>query len=156
MIRPMEARDLDRVVAIEEVSYVKPWPERLFAEELDLDSRRYFVMEEGPGIVGYAGLMLGADEAHVITLAVHPERRGHGYGAELLWTLFEQARTAGAQHLTLEVRASNHPARSLYQRFGFEEAGVRKGYYGDDDAVIMFAHDIDSEHYASRPGARNG
>ncbi|MBT8201036.1 MAG: ribosomal protein S18-alanine N-acetyltransferase [Acidimicrobiia bacterium] len=152
----MERDDIDQVVAIEEASYVKPWPERLFIEELDLESRRYFIVDNGEGIVGYGGLMLAPDEAHVITLAVHPDHRGIGFGADLLRRLFTEARENGAQHLTLEVRASNHSARSLYERFGFQEAGVRKGYYGNDDAIIMFAHDIDSEFHASHAGGHNG
>lgn len=156
MIRTMEPQDLEQVVAIEEASYIKPWPEHLFIEELALESRRYFIAENGEEIVGYGGLMLAPDEAHVITLAVHPDHRGTGFGADLLNTLFTEARKNGAQHLTLEVRATNHSARSLYERFGFREAGVRKGYYGDDDAIIMFAHDIDGEFRGSQTGGQRG
>jgi len=144
MIRVMETPDLDRVLEIEGEVYTSPWTRRVFEDEMAHVTRRYFVVESSGRVVGFGGLMLVGPESHVVTLAVDPANHGQGVGSKLLRKLFEVSVQEGARHLTLEVRASNHPARSLYQRFGFEEVGVRKGYYGDEDAVIMFVHDIDA------------
>ncbi len=151
MIRSMTVADIGAVLEIEAKAYQSPWTAAMFGEELATESRRYLVIEDDGMIRGYGGLMLVGEEAHVITLAVDPAHHGRGHGSHLLRELFAVAATGGARHLTLEVRASNHPARGLYQRFGFQEVGVRKGYYGNEDAVIMFAHDI-SDHAISEVG----
>ena len=169
MIREMTAADLEAVLSIEEAVYQAPWSTAMFEDELDRDNRHYLVieagmagervagdMESGDKVAGYGGLMLVGEEAHVVTLAIAPDLHGGGLGSALLAAMFVAARHRGARHLTLEVRASNHPARSLYQRFGFDEVGVRKGYYGDEDAVIMFAHDIDRYIDADRSAEAAG
>ena len=104
------------------------------------------------GLVGFAGVMVVADEAHVTNLLVEPDRRRQGIGLELMKSLVEASVAAGARHLTLEVRSRNEAARALYARLGLAPVGVRKGYYGDDDALILWAHDIDAEEY--REGLR--
>lgn len=157
MIRAMNSQDLERVLDIESQVYTSPWSKPMFEDELSADSRRYFVDESDDGlVVGYGGLMLVGPESHVITLAVDPAFQGQGVGSRLLARLLTESVEGGARHLTLEVRASNHPARSLYQRFGFEEVGLRKGYYGDEDAVIMFARDIDAQAAGIHPEVSNG
>jgi ribosomal-protein-alanine N-acetyltransferase len=94
--------------------------------------------------------MVVGDEAHVTNLLVAPDSRGLGIGLALVLGLIDAAIVVGARHLTLEVRSQNREARSLYARLGLAPVGVRKGYYGDDDALILWAHDIDSAEYQSR------
>jgi ribosomal-protein-alanine N-acetyltransferase len=144
-IRSMRAGDLAEVVVLELANQPKPWSEQLFRDELAHDNRSYFVAVEGD-VVGFGGVMVIGDEAHVTNLLVDERHRGKGIGRRLMVTLVEAAVTAGARHLTLEVRRKNHVARSLYSGMGLAPVGVRPGYYGDDDALILWVHDID------RPG----
>jgi ribosomal-protein-alanine N-acetyltransferase len=96
--------------------------------------------------------MLIDDEAHVNNIAVDPAWQGRGLGAAVLLDLVRTALGRGARHLTLEVRVGNEPALALYRRFGMEPVGVRPDYYPatGDDALIMWARDIDSERFARR------
>jgi ribosomal-protein-alanine N-acetyltransferase len=86
----------------------------------------------------------------VTNLLVDPRWRHRGIGLELMIALIDAAVSEGARHLTLEVRSGNEAARGLYARLGLVPVGVRKGYYGDDDALILWAHDIDGADYRSR------
>lgn len=149
-IRPMEAGDVPAVALLENRVFPDPWSENAFREELAGPGRRYLVAGEGGAVVGYGGLLVVGDDAHITTLAVEPESRGKGLGTRLMLRLAGEAREAGAAHLTLEVRVSNHPAQSLYRRFGFETVGLRRHYYRNEDALIMWALDIDSEGYQRR------
>jgi len=149
-IRPMGPDDVPVVALLERQVFPDPWSENAFGEELAAVGRRYLVAEEGGAIVGYGGLLVVEDDAHMVTLAVDPSFRGRGLGTRLMLRLAEEACRAGAAHLTLEVRVSNRPAQSLYRRFGFETVGVRRHYYRDEDALIMWALDIDSEGYQRR------
>jgi ribosomal-protein-alanine N-acetyltransferase len=94
-------------------------------------------------------------DAHITTIAVDPERQRASIGTRLLLALCEAARRRGATALTLEVRVSNEAAQALYRRFGFVPAGARKGYYPDtgEDALVMWAHDIDHPEFAERLAA---
>jgi len=148
-LRPMVAGDVPEVAALERRSFSDPWSERALAEELTLADRRYVVACEDR-IVGYGGLMVVGDEAHVLTLAVDPDRRRNGIGAAILLRLVDQAVGSGVRHLTLEVRISNDPARSLYERFGFAAVGTRPRYYRDEDALIMWSADLGSDAARSR------
>jgi ribosomal-protein-alanine N-acetyltransferase len=142
----MVGADVPQVAALEQASFADPWSERVLSEELSLADRRYVVAAEPDGpVVGYGGVMLVGDDAHVMTMAVHPAHRRRGLGTRLLLWMVDAAMGAGAVHLTLEVRVSNDAARSLYERFGFERVGVRRGYYGDEDALIMWAVDVDRD-----------
>lgn len=107
-------------------------------------------------IVGYAGLWLMVDEAHITTIAVHPKYRGTGIGELLLLQTIDRAFEIGARWLTLEVRKSNEVAKALYHKYTFKEMGVRRRYYSDDgeDALIMWTDPIDSDAFA-RLVARN-
>ncbi len=91
--------------------------------------------------------MLVGEDAHIVTLAVTPNERRRGVGSLLMVSLIERAREHGARNLTLEVRRSNDAAQDLYRRFGFEEVGLRRDYYRTEDAVVMWAVDIDSDIY---------
>jgi [ribosomal protein S18]-alanine N-acetyltransferase len=103
-------------------------------------------------IIGFAGLWLMVDEAHVTTIAVHPVHRGRGLGELLLVSLIDIAYTIGAKWVTLEVRVSNYTAQNLYRKYGFREAGMRHRYYSDnqEDALIMWTDEINTSIYKQR------
>ena len=142
-LRPLTAADVARVAALEAANQPRPWSEQVFVDELGRPDRHYIVAEDGP-IVGFGGVMLVGDEAHVTNLLVDPAKRGAGVGRAILERLVALAVADGAKHLTLEVRAQNEEALALYRSFGLAPVGVRPKYYGDDDALIMWAHDVDS------------
>jgi ribosomal-protein-alanine N-acetyltransferase len=146
-IRSLSEGDLDSVVEVESASFVEPWSRSLFAEEIAQPTRRYLVALDGGAVCGYGGVMLVGEDAHVVTLAVAPDYREQGVASRLLVKLVDLARAGGAKHLTLEVRESNQAALELYRKFGFEPAGRRRGYYKTEDAVVMWAVDIDSVDY---------
>jgi ribosomal-protein-alanine N-acetyltransferase len=153
---PLRRRHLRSVLRIEAQVYPRPWSLALFMSELNLrNSRHYVAARIGNPVVGYGGLMFTGDEAHVTTIAVDPAWHHHQIGTRLLLNLARASIAHGARHLTLEVRVSNAGAQAMYRSFGFETAGVRKNYYSEtnEDALIMWAHDIDSPAYAERLGA---
>ncbi|MPY91779.1 MAG: ribosomal-protein-alanine N-acetyltransferase [Acidimicrobiia bacterium] len=150
---PMRRRHLPAVLRIERQVYPRPWTMGLYLGELSLpSSRAYIVAKVGNRVVGYAGLMLGFDEGHVTTIAVDPALHGHRLGTRLLLVLAGRAVARGMRSLTLEVRVSNVGAQAMYRKFGFAPAGVRKNYYPEvnEDALVMWAHDIDGPAYAER------
>lgn len=102
-------------------------------------------------IVGYAGLWLMTDEAHITTIAVDPDFQGNGIGELLLVALIDRARQIGARWLTLEVRVSNDVAQRLYEKYTFKEMGIRRRYYSDngEDALVMWTDPIDSDTFQS-------
>lgn len=147
VIAPMRRRHLRAVVAIERRSNPHPWSHSLFAGELTMPSSRHWVVARtGRHVVGFAGLMVTLDEGHVTNFAVHEDHRRRHVATRLLLVQFDAARERGVRSLTLEVRASNRAAQALYRRFGFAPGGVRRSYYRDnsEDAIIMWAHDIDA------------
>ena len=150
---PMRRRHLRSVLRIESQVYPRPWSLSLFVSELALrSSRSYVVARVGGSVLGYAGLMLAGDDAHVTTIAVDPAWHRHKIGTRLLAHLAHEALARNAKHLTLEVRVSNAPAQAMYRRFGFKPAGIRKNYYVEtnEDALVMWADDVDSDEYAER------
>lgn len=149
-LRPMTVADVPAVSVLERATYSTPWSEQVFHDELAQANRRYLLVEDGNGVAGYAGLILIADEAHVTTIAVDESRRGMKIGTRLMLELVEGAVAGGVSHLTLEVRVSNVIAQDLYRRFGMAPVGVRKNYYQNEDALIMWAHDIGSPEYTER------
>ena len=102
-------------------------------------------------IVGYAGVMLIAGDGHITNVGVDPDHPRRAIATRMLLVLARRALAEGAEALTLEVRMSNTGAHELYRRFGFVPAGVRKNYYSDsnEDALIMWANDIDTPAYRS-------
>lgn len=152
-ITAMRRRHLRSVLRIEAQVYPRPWTLGLFLSELAIrQSRVYIVARVGGTVVGYGGLMVLADDGHVSTLAVDPRWQGHRVATRLLLTLARTSIARGCHALTLEVRVGNTAAQALYRRFGFVPAGVRKGYYAEtnEDALVMWAHDIDLEEYGRR------
>lgn len=103
-------------------------------------------------IIGFAGLWLMVDEAHITTIAVHPDYRGRGLGELELVSLIDIAAQIGAKWVTLEVRVSNYVAQNLYRKYGFREAGMRHRYYSDnqEDALIMWTEELSSPAYKER------
>ncbi len=122
----------------------------MFRDELAGENRAYLVAEDSGQIVGFGGIMVAGADAHVTNLLVRPESRGRGVGTSLMVGLIAAAIDLGAKNLTLEVRSRNDAARKLYSRFGLAPVGARPGYYGDDDALILWAYDIDSATYQTR------
>jgi ribosomal-protein-alanine N-acetyltransferase len=105
--------------------------------------------QELRSIVGYAGIWVMTDEAHITTIASHPDVRGHGVGEFLLVALTHRAMEIGARWMTLEVRASNSVAQNLYRKYTFKEMGVRRRYYSDngEDALVMWTDALDSSAF---------
>jgi ribosomal-protein-alanine N-acetyltransferase len=149
----MRRHHVRQILRIERQVYPKPWSAAVFAGEIDQigQGRSYLVARVGRRLVGYGGLMISPDSAHITNIAVDPSRQRHGIGTRILLALAREAQRLGAPALTLEVRVSNAPAQRLYHRFGFVPAGVRKRYYeGVEDAIVMWAHDIREHAYDER------
>jgi ribosomal-protein-alanine N-acetyltransferase len=145
LVEDMTLDDIDGVQVVERASFPVPWPANAFRHELTQNKNaRYVVAREGATIVGYAGLWLMVDEAHITTFAVLPEHRRRRIGERMLQRLFDIADEMGAEWLTLEVRVSNLGAQRLYEKYGFRRAGVRRRYYSDnnEDALIMWTDRI--------------
>lgn len=140
VVEPMRIGDVPAVIEIERLSFNAPWPAYAFEQELTANRlAHYVVARTDDRVVGFAGIWLMVDEAHVTTFGVHPDHRRRGVGRRLLLRLAEIAIELGSVRLTLEVRVSNAPAQALYRSFGFEVAGRRIAYYSDDgeDALVM-------------------
>jgi [ribosomal protein S18]-alanine N-acetyltransferase len=134
LLRPMDLGDLSAVMEIDRQCLSRPWSETIWREELSSPFGLYLVLEEDGVVSGHIGVKHVADEAHVMTLAVRPERRRRGFAR----TLFEAAiASVGARRVYLEVRPSNVVARAVYDSLGFVQTGVRPGYYGDEDALLL-------------------
>jgi len=152
-LEPMRAADIDAVQRIERVSFSTPWPAYAYRQEIETNRlARYIVARAGGEVVGFAGMWMMVDQAHVTTFAVDPAWRRQGIGARMVLGLLHMGRTLGARQATLEVRLSNLPARKLYERFGFRPVGVRPRYYSDngEDALIMTTDDIDGPEMRAR------
>jgi ribosomal-protein-alanine N-acetyltransferase len=152
-ITPMRRRHLRGVLRIEQQVYPRPWTFGLFVGEISQRaSRVYLVARVGSEVVGYAGMFRAVDDGHITTIAVDPAWQRRGIATRMLLALARAAVDRGCRNLTLEVRMSNSGAQALYQRFGFVPAGVRKGYYPEtgEDALVMWANDIDTEAYTDR------
>lgn len=131
----MELWDLPEVMEVDAASLPRPWSPAVWREELEGSFGLYLVLEEAGRVWAQIGVKLVADELHVMTLAVSPERRRRGY-ARLLVEATISSRPE-ATKVYLEVRPGNTAARELYKSLGFEVTGVRPRYYGDEDALLM-------------------
>jgi ribosomal-protein-alanine N-acetyltransferase len=141
IIRPIAPEDIDVVWTIEKLCFSIPWSRQSFVLEIEKNKcARYFVAEDSGVVVGYGGVWLVVDEAHITNIAVHPLFRRRGIGRAILRALMTEAHRIGIEKMTLEVRISNKAAQGLYRKLGFIEMGVRKGYYSDnnEDALIMW------------------
>ncbi len=141
-IRRMTLQDVDQVMLVEKRSFTAPWSRQAFMTELiDNHLARYIVAEYSGRVIGYAGVWMIIDEGHVTNIAVDPDFRGKYLGDKLLRALMSICMAQGGKKMTLEVRVTNHVAQKLYEKYGFERVGIRKGYYTDnrEDALIMWA-----------------
>jgi ribosomal-protein-alanine N-acetyltransferase len=175
-IRPMEPEDVPTVAAIERLSFPTPWPMASFLYELSHPERSYYHVllkpetdrtapsERGwrrwlrgavglPGespVIGYVGFRRRSAEAHISTIAVHPDWRGKGLGELLLLTALEKGLALGAHVVSLEVRASNQVAQNLYRKYGFRFAGVHGGYYRDGEDAWLMKAEVHRDAYQAR------
>lgn len=149
VLRRLTASDAADVAIIEGASQPHPWTEQIIRDELSGENRIYLAMLAEGALFGFGGVMVVGEEAHVTNLLVAPDQRRRGLASRILIGLIEAALERGARHLTLEVRSRNGAAISLYRKFGMAPVGIRKDYYGDDDALIMWVYDIDSEAFSS-------
>lgn len=140
-IEPMTLADVEGVWVVEQTSFVTPWSKMAFISELTENAHADYIVAKCDGqVVGYAGMWLVLDEAHITNIAVHSKFRGRKIGQTLLQALLERAKLRGARRATLEVRRSNMVAQQLYLKLGFTPRGVRRGYYSDtrEDAIVMW------------------
>ena len=139
-IRPMMEEDLSEIAAIEQSSYSFPWSENIFRDCLRV-GYTCRALDLAGQIIGYGVMSLGAGEAHILNVCVRDEFRSVGFGRRLLQHLMERAAAAGVGEAFLEVRPSNLAAIRLYQHLGFEQIGIRRGYYqapdGREDAIVL-------------------
>ena len=138
-IRRMTLDDIEQVVAIDQASFSLPWPERTFRYEVAENSAsRPWVVDVDGRVAAMIVVWFIIDEAHIATVASHPEYRGCGLGQWLMLALIDKAQERGARVATLEVRISNLPAQKLYDKLGFDVVGTRRKYYRDgEDGLIM-------------------
>ena len=140
-IVPMNADHLDELEKLEKICFSRPWSRKMLAEELENQCAAFLVAQDGDTgkVVGYAGLLVVADEGYITNVAVFPEYRRRGVAAQLLSVFENFARGSHLAFLTLEVRPSNTAAIALYESFGFQQAGRRKNYYDlpKEDALIL-------------------
>lgn len=156
VVTPMRRRHLRSVLRIENQQAHAGWSAGLFLAELARsEGRTYLVATQGGRVVGFIGVLHVDDDGHVTTLVVDEGNRRQAVASRLLVVAARRARALGARNLTLEVRASNEPALALYRRFGFAPVGARRGYYADtsEDAIVMWANDIDTDAYEARLAA---
>lgn len=140
-IVPMTADHLEELEKLERICFSRPWSRKMLAEELENQCAAFLVAEDSVSgrVLGYAGLMVVADEGYITNVAVFPEYRRQGIAAQILQVFLQFAAANHLAFLTLEVRPSNTAAIALYQGFGFEEVGRRKNYYDlpKEDALIL-------------------
>lgn len=147
LVRKMETTDIEQIMEIEsEVFGVYHWTPQSFIGEIENDLGNYFaaVDQNINRVIGYGGFWLILDEAHVTTIAVHPDYRKKNIGERILQNMVEAGYAKNAKWFTLEVRASNIPAQNLYYKYGFKSLGLRRRYYQDneEDALIMWTENI--------------
>lgn len=150
-LKQMTPADISAAHAIERAAYPTP-PKRDFAHELEYNRLAHYLLlwisATSPQPIGVTGYWLMAGEAHIITVAVHPNWQQRGLGEFLLLGLLEDAQTHQADVATLEVRRSNQAAIALYSKCGFAQVGERPGYYDNgEDALILTAPPFNSPGY---------
>ena len=141
--RKMTVADVEQVYEIEILSFTLPWTKDAFFHEMIGNEHAYYVVAEtDEGIVGYCGMWLVMDEAHVTNIAIHPDQRGKKMGEGLMQAAIDAAKANGAVLMTLEARVSNTVAQNLYRKLGFKNGGIRKRYYTDnyEDAIVMWVN----------------
>ena len=179
VVEPMRVEQLDQVRRIERACFPTPWPRNAYRCEIEKNERAHYLVvrttsesaqepqrqfplsifpfgRSGPrDVVGYCGVWVMLDEAHITTIAVDPDYRRLGLGQLLIIQMARIALQARATRMTLEVRMSNEHAQALYRKYGFSDGGVRPRYYSDDfeDALIMRSEELKSPGFAERMDA---
>jgi [ribosomal protein S18]-alanine N-acetyltransferase len=147
--RKMTVEDIPAVIELDQKSFSLPWPERSFRFELtDNPASRCWVADLDGKVVAMIVVWLIVDEAHVATLATHPDYRRQGIGKRLLAHALRHMIQDGARSSFLEVRESNVAAQEMYRKFGYEVTGRRRRYYrdNDEDAILMSLESLNAEH----------
>jgi len=144
-LEKLQPGHIPAILEIEKHANAAPWSERSFENELTHEHGVFLVAFIGADLVGYAGMWLVVDEAHITTVAVDPEFRRQGIARRLMVELLARAHDAGMLGATLEVRAGNEAAIGLYEALGFVRSAVRRRYYPDnkEDAVVMWLYDLE-------------
>ena len=139
MITEMNAAHVAQVAQLEKLCFADPWSENSVASELENIWALWLVAVEDDRVVGYIGSQTSIDETDVMNVAVHPDFRRRGIAEALVVSLVEELKKLDSHCLTLEVRASNEPAKQLYEKLGFLQVGCRKNYYRNprEDALIL-------------------
>ncbi|MBI4532451.1 MAG: ribosomal protein S18-alanine N-acetyltransferase [Candidatus Melainabacteria bacterium] len=151
-IRQMMLKDLDKVMEIEPIAFgCHHWSRQSFVNELNNPGGYYFVAcsSDNGLLYGYSGFWLIGEEAHITTLAVHPDYRRKYVAERLLLNDIAQSQKVGAGWMTLEVRVSNEGAQNLYHKYGFKNLGLRRNYYQDnnEDAMVLWTENITSSEF---------
>lgn len=138
-----EPKHIEQIYAIETESFTRRWPKELLLEDIQSDSSLLVCALGSDEMLGYGEMMFIYDEAHIGSIAVRKACRRKGVGGAILGYLIDEAKYRGFFLFTLEVRVSNEAAIRLYEKFGFEKAGIRRNYYDDnrEDAFIMWRKD---------------
>jgi len=155
IIRKMTVDDIPAVVALDQISFSLPWPEKSFRFEVtDNPAARCWVAEVDGRIVGMIVAWLFVDEAHIATLATHPDFRRQGIAQKLLTHTLHYTYEEGALSSFLEVRESNLAAQEMYRKFGYENTGRRQRYYrdNDEDAILMTLESLNVGKLEVYPG----
>jgi ribosomal-protein-alanine N-acetyltransferase len=164
---PMTNADLPAVMEMEQVSFPSPWSIDTYRRELIVHNASYWVVRPGissqqlqseniPTVLAYAGMWLLGEDAHITTIATHPDWRRRNIGEWMLIQMADVARSHGVSALTLEVRIRNAPAQALYEKLGFVAVGLRRGYYQDtgEDARLLTLYGIDHSSVREKLKAR--
>ena len=142
-IAKLEEKFLDGLLQIENESFSHPWSREAYLAELKNPMAHYIVLTQEDTVVAYGGFWQILDEGHITNIAVKRSERKRGLGTALMQALLSEAQKLKIRALTLEVRVSNTAAQNLYQKFGFQSAGIRPGYYPDgESAVIMWREEL--------------
>lgn len=144
IIRNMEISDLDQVCAIEQDIFSDAWSRQGFLDSLDNEQALLLCAVDGDEVLGYCCLYTMFDEGEIVNVAVHPERRCLGIGAQMIKILMDQGCAKGVCQFYLEVRESNVPAQWLYEKMGFAVVGIRKNFYVKpvENALVMHCHTL--------------
>lgn len=141
--RRASKEDIDPIHAIEQACFPNPWSRTaVFNEIVNNHFATYFLVEIEEKLIGYCGVWVIVDEAHITNIAILPEYQGHKFGEALLRNVMMYAKAVGAKTMSLEVRVTNIVAKNLYRKLGFQEGGIRKNYYSDngEDATVMWVN----------------
>ena len=139
IIETMKSSHVAQIAELEKICFSDPWSEKSIASELNNELAFWLTAVEGEQVAGYIGSQTVMDESDMMNVAVHPDFRRKGIAEVLVNALVEALKSKGSRCLTLEVRASNVPAITLYEKLGFSEIGRRKNYYRNprEDALIL-------------------